>query len=238
MVTANSFAAPPAASNKNACLGNLQAVYEAEKDFKNTAFVNNDQWYLKYAMTATVLDPVNLAYKEVNSDGELIASPEMRQIKTGQMEVYMDKNDVFTVNRSLKVVMRMQSVDLDLLRSNAYFDLMSDSVLKKYKVIGCKAVTDPVAGATVKYDIAPVDKQSPFLKMSLYADKGNTAFKKMTVELNPAYTRDIKDYTISVKERSIKKNSGQEGTVKDKLMSADGKLKPPYNFYSFKNLKK
>ena len=216
-----------------ACANNLKKAYDVENDFLTKTLSDNKGWFLNYSIISNVWDPVQKVYRDITNNGELMGAKHIRYMKTDDTELYMDEKEVYTVINNTKTVMRTRSSKEAFNKtSSSFFDLFSDSLSKVYEIESCETSAD-----ITKYNVrARKNAATKFSKLIFYVDNKTNTFKKMYVELNPLYNRELKYYTFIVKQRGEKMLDKSWFPVSQKILLPGGRLKAPYASYTYKNL--
>lgn len=224
--------------NNNICLAELKKAYLHEEDFVKKIISANKCWYMSYTLTSQVWNKAEKKYVPVTTREEIMATKNMRYVKSEEIEMYMDAKEVFTINKTQNVVMRTQAVKgaLDF-RKGAYMNIFNDSVLKYYHVTSCKNVRDSVKGNLIRYDMAPVNNVDyPVQLLSYYFDESTSALKKIHVEYNPRFSTQAKEYTMIIHNNVERKIDDSWVPVRKRVLDGKGKLKPPYNRFHYKDM--
>ncbi|MBS1773966.1 MAG: hypothetical protein JST82_14000 [Bacteroidetes bacterium] len=226
-----------AQQSNNGYYNELKKMYEKEQATFQDAIEKNKCWYLSYSMTSLVLNEMTGAYKNTVTNGEMLANRSYRFNKANGVEVFMDEKDVFTVNRSMNMIMRTKTPKNALaIKSAVYYNLFSDSLKRTMNVSSCKHYKGADGTNIVEYTAFPVDKaKSPFLMLSYCFDDDTKALRKVQVEYNTAVSNSMKSFTMTVNQR-IDRNDVPELPLKNKFLNTNGRLKPPYQTFSYKDL--
>jgi len=190
-------------------------------------------------MVSNVLNTAKKKYETVTTNGELVASKHMRYVKTDLIEVYMDQEDVFTVNSSNKSILHTAST-LSLSRSDKdiYGVFVKDSVFKNYKLTSCAEYIFSTGDSALKYDLIPVNNdKSKCLKMSIYVDPAKSTLKKIEMQLNPKYSKQVQSCTVIFYKDEETMLDKSWSHVRDKIINSDGRLLMKYKDYTYQDLK-
>lgn len=222
------------AQSENGCQDRLRQIFQREQEYQKQIIAAGKGCYLKYSLQSMAFNPSTEGYSPVLTEGELIATKNLRYMKTGSIEVFLDQNDVFTVNHQRKSVMRTRSAKEALeLRNNPFFELLSDSAIKQYRQTTCQNVKEDGVEMT-RYDIVSINKdKAPYLRVTIYVDQAGN-FKKINADMNPRFGQKVLSYTFVIKERSSKEVDKHWFPVEKHMLSAGGKLRSPYNSYTYK----
>jgi len=227
------------ATDLRGCQLELASVYRQEESKMHSALLNGDGWLVQYTMVSDVLNPLKKKYETVTTKGSLIAGKHMRYMKTDMVEVYMDEDDVFTINASTKSIMRTTST---LLRSRSDQDIygifMKDSLFKNYKLMSCAEHIFRSGDSILKYDLVPIiGGKSKCSKISVYVDPAKDELRKIEMQMNPKYGRLVQSYTIIFeKEEKMKLDKSWE-RLQNKVIAGNGQVLPKYKGYTYQDLK-
>ncbi len=217
---------------QQSCMGELKKTFAAEKKLIADAFAQNTGWHMRYSMSSEYLNPRSKKYETVSSKGEVIAGAYMRYKKTDNIEVFIDDNDIFTVNKRTNSILHTYTKPGDLkIKDDVESLAMQDSVLKLMDVGECK---------TIKLEnkdmlsilLTSAKRDCPFTKVVIYIDPVNYTMQRMHAEMNMDYQKDVKEYTLMILEKNNLPLEPVWTHIADKFLDPAGKLKEPYKKYT------
>ncbi|RYD54595.1 MAG: hypothetical protein EOP56_18900 [Sphingobacteriales bacterium] len=217
------------------CLQRLREICRNEQAQMKKSLLEGQSWHMSYSLETRIFNPYKETITPSKTDGEVLASKNIRYTKTPLVEVFLDDKDVFTVDKQKKIVTHTSTPHNALEFVSPYFDVLSDSVFKVYKMAGCLKVKDQNKTVT-RYDIVAIEKQKcPYTKVSFYIEDGAATFYKIYTELNPLFSKDIRSTLLVIKEQGYRPADAGWYPVRKKLF-AGANLKASYSKYKYKDL--
>jgi len=222
------------------CAEGLKKAYKTEQENMRTILASGNAWYLKYTMISDALNNTN-KYQRTTSSGELMGDKNIRYISSDKVEVVMDEQDVFTINKINKSVMRTKSsAEALAVKSDVYAALMQEKLLKDYQIVSCNEyVIMHGDSATLMYQLAPKDKKKClYSKIEIYVATNTFLLKRIDIDVNPLVSRKVKHYTMIINEHGEKKLDNTWTKASSRVFENNGAFKPQYLGYRYNDYKK
>jgi hypothetical protein len=218
------------------CIAQLKEVYALERKFLSDIFTSGKAWHLKYSVSSVTLNPYNRKYEESISEGEVIASAGTRYKKANDVEIFIDKKDVFTVSNLSNTVMRTKS-DTGALKiiDEVETSSIQDTILKMMKVTDCN-ITNVGNREVIVFNLQSDVLRCPYSRISTYVDPKSKAIVKIYIQMNLKFQKDVKEQTIIILKREEINVPDYLKNIKDKFLASNGQLKPKYAGYKLTDL--
>ena len=223
------------------CEEGLKKAYKVEEESMRTILSSGKAWYLKYTMISDALNNNTQKYQRTTSNGELMGDKQIRYIASDKVEVLMDNEDVFTINKANRSIMRTKSTPAALdVKSDAYAALMQEKLLKDYQVVSCNeyVITHTDSGSLVYLLMPKNKKKCLYSKINIYVAVKTSLFTRIEIDVNPAISRNVKHYTMLISEHGEKQLDKSWGKAKNRIFESDGVFKAQYQGYRYNDYKK
>ena len=215
----------------------LDKVFRAEDEYVKKVIQQGKCWYVEYRMTSEIADPIEKRYKTVVAEGAIYATKDTRRVKSDMVETYVDFNDVFTINKGAKTVTRGRSTPKALSANGAVTQILRDSVLKQYTITSRTRIKEDGDSLT-RFEMKGVTSNTQYRRLIFVTDDTRGMFRQIRAEINPAYSKELKAFTLQIKSRGVKAPDPSLKNLSNCFITNDEKLKPPYQEYRFVDLTK
>lgn len=235
VINITSVVSMPPAGNDDIYFRELEQMYKQEQQYPLKLISENKCWYLKYTMKSVIKES---GFKTV-THGELLATNYMRYMKTEDVEVVMDKTQVFTIDKKSNLVMRTGVGKGEFEKMNKpFFDLFNDSAYKTIHVVSVTHVQE--SGVTLKkFDVVPYDlSKSTFTTLSYYFDENTRMLRKVHMAFSKTAATDIDDAVIDIEYNGEKKLDASWQNIRSRIFDNKGHFKPQYANYQYRDLLK
>ena len=213
------------------CRYELEMTIAAERLFLKDAFAAGKGWHMEYLLTTELLDPHTNQYKVKTENGEMTAGEHVRYKKTDAYEMYFDEHDLFSINKRGHSILHTKTSPSALkTNSDTYSQIFQDSLFKLMELVSCQKVKVN-NGELVCYSLKSNLLRCPYAKMFIYAEPVSRNIRKLQLNMNLQYQKDIKEITFEIMQKNVVALNPAWVEIRKLFLNDDGRLKSPYSTY-------
>lgn len=218
------------------CASELIDVYKKERSMLKSIIKANRFCHIKYTYKATLYNQVSKKMKETTENGELFAARFSRQVRSDDYMMFIDSNDMFSIDKKKKIIIHGNTVKGVLDIDNVLFNnnILDDSSVKYYIVSKSSG-----SNKEIVYNIVGKNKEVCLFNVAIFHyNPAVNMFTKVVVEFNPTSSNPLLGYTLQVHERNSLSESKYNPSAKGNVLTKGGQLKDEFKGYKYRNMTK
>lgn len=228
-----------AQKNTDPCIQQVRNMYKKLESISTPPALEGKIFYLNYTVRTVTKDSV--ADGRIESKVEMWLSKKQLQMKSREMEIYQDENDVFAILPQKKMILRSDAVSIkDQESRQKRMSMLQDTLFTLSKVAACTMLKSTVGDADKVVVLEVNEKGKQLLNISrvtFYINSSKNEFKKVKIEYDwkkalPGSMTDlvyteyvINQYSFNYTKKKLEKN------VERLFMRSKNELLPLYASY-------